>query len=98
MAAQKEEFDVILMDIQMPEVNGFEATATIRKRAASTGRHVPIVALTVDAMKEDRERCLSAGMDAYSTKPVRPNELFAAIERVRATRPVSAEVIEDSRK
>jgi two-component system, sensor histidine kinase and response regulator len=98
MAAQKEEFDVILMDIQMPEVNGFEATATIRKRAASTGRHVPIVALTVDAMKEDRERCLSAGMDAYSTKPVRPNELFAAIERVRATRPVPAEVIEDSRK
>jgi CheY-like chemotaxis protein len=98
MAAQKEEFDVILMGMQTPEVHGFEATATIRKREASTGRHVPIVALTVDAMKEDREACLSAGMDAYSTKPIRPNELFAAIARVRATRPVPAEVLEDARE
>ena len=72
MAAKKEKFDVILMGMQMPEVHGFEATATIRKREASTGRPVPIVALTVDAMKEDREGCLSAGMDAYSTKPIRP--------------------------
>lgn len=72
------------MDIQMPEMNGFEATAAIREREASAGRHVPIVALTAYAMKEDRERCISAGMDAYITKPIRPNELFAAIESVTA--------------
>ena len=95
MAAQKEDFDVILMDIQMPEVNGFEATAAIREREASTERHVPIVALTAYAMKEDRERCLSAGMDAYITKPIRPNELFAAIESVMA-KPVPAGMVEDS--
>ncbi len=97
VATQKEEFDVILMDIQMPEVNGFEATAAIREREASTGRHVPIVALTAYAMKEDRERCLSAGMDAYITKPIRPNELFAAIESVMA-KPFPAEMGEHSRK
>ena len=84
LAARKEEFDIILMDIQMPEMNGFEATAAIREREASAGRHVPIVALTAYAMKEDRERCISAGMDAYITKPIRPNELFAAIESVTA--------------
>jgi CheY-like chemotaxis protein len=90
MTAQKEEFDVILMDIQRPETNGFEATAAIRKREASTGKHVPIVALTAHAMKEDRQRCLSAGMDAYITKPIRPDELFAAMDRVPGKKPVSA--------
>jgi two-component system, sensor histidine kinase and response regulator len=90
MAARKEEFDVILMDIQMPDVNRFEATAAIRKREASTGRHVPLVALT-RALKEDRERCLSAGMDAYITKPIRSNELFAASETVLAKKPCPRE-------
>jgi len=98
LAAQKEEFDVILMDIQMPEVNGFEATAAIRKREASSGKHVPIVALTAHAMKEDRERCLSAGMDAYITQPIRPKELFAAIESVMANKAVPAGMADDSRK
>jgi two-component system sensor histidine kinase/response regulator len=86
------------MDIQMPDVNGFEATAAIRKREASTGKHVPIVALTAHAMKEDRERCLSAGMNAPITKPILSNELFAAIESVLAKKPVPAGMADDSRK
>ena len=65
-------------------LRGPGTTAAIREREASAGRHVPIVALTAYAMKEDRERCISAGMDAYITKPIRPNELFAAIESVTA--------------
>ena len=60
----------------MPEMNGFEATAEIRKNEKSTGRRRPIMALTAHALKEDRERCLAAGMDAYVTKPIRPAELF----------------------
>jgi len=78
-AAQSAEFDVILMDIQMPEMDGFEATAEIRKREKFSGRRTPIIALTAHAMKEDRDRCLSAGMDAYVTKPINPAELFSAI-------------------
>jgi CheY-like chemotaxis protein len=74
-------FDVILMDVQMPEVNGLEATATIRRRERGPGTHVPIIAMTAHAMTGDRERCLSAGMDGYVSKPLRPDELFAAIDR-----------------
>ena len=81
-AMQDAEFDVILMDIQMPEMDGFEATAEIRKRQKNSGRRTPIIALTAHALKEDRERCLSAGMDAYVTKPIRPAELFSAIRNV----------------
>jgi CheY-like chemotaxis protein len=81
-AMQSADFDVILMDIQMPEMDGFEATAEIRKRQKSSGRRTPIIALTAHALKEDRERCLSAGMDAYVTKPIRPVELFSAIRGV----------------
>jgi len=81
-ATQKEEFDLILMDIQMPEMDGFEATAEIRKREKLTGRRTPIIALTAHALKEDRERCLSAGMDAYVTKPIRPAELFTVIQNI----------------
>jgi CheY-like chemotaxis protein len=75
-----EPFDVILMDVQMPELGGFEATAAIRERERDTGGHVPIIALTAHAMSGDRERCLAAGMDAYVSKPLRPPELFAAID------------------
>jgi PAS domain S-box-containing protein len=81
-ATQNAEFDIILMDIQMPEMDGFEATAEIRNREKLTGRRTPIIALTAHALKEDRERCLSAGMDAYVTKPIRPAELFGVIQEV----------------
>ena len=72
-------FDLVLMDVQMPEVDGYEATVCIRAREQTTGRHVPIIAITAHAMKGDRERCLQAGMDAYVTKPIRARQLFAAI-------------------
>jgi CheY-like chemotaxis protein len=75
-----EEFDLILMDVQMPEMDGFEATAAIRKAEIRTGRHIPIVALTAHAMKGDRERCLAAGMDAYLAKPIRPEELDEVLD------------------
>jgi CheY-like chemotaxis protein len=79
---EKEEFDVVLMDVQMPEMDGFEATAAIREREQSTGRHIPIIAMTAHALKGDEDRCLAAGMDAYISKPIRTNELFATIEKV----------------
>ena len=78
--AAQEPFDVILMDVQMPEMSGIEATAAIRKQEEGTGRHLPIVALTARAMAGDREQCLAAGMDAYVAKPVRATELFSAID------------------
>jgi signal transduction histidine kinase/CheY-like chemotaxis protein len=74
-------FDVLLMDVQMPEMDGLEATAAIRQAEAGTGRHLPIIAMTAHAMKGDEERCLAAGMDDYVPKPVVPSRLFEAIER-----------------
>ncbi|HSY30392.1 MAG TPA: MHYT domain-containing protein [Verrucomicrobiae bacterium] len=79
-ACSTQSFDLILMDIQMPGMDGLEATATIRKKEISTGAHIPIIAMTAHALKGDRERCLAAGMDGYVSKPIRTAELFAAIE------------------
>ena len=77
-----ETFDVVLMDVQMPEMGGLEATALIRDHERTAGGHVPIVALTARAMAGDREQCLAAGMDAYVSKPLRPEDLFTAIDSV----------------
>jgi PAS domain S-box-containing protein len=79
-AFTREPFDLILMDVQMPRVDGLEATRRIRSRERSTGRHIPIIAMTAHAMKGDRERCIEAGMDGYVTKPVDPDQLFNAIQ------------------
>jgi PAS domain S-box-containing protein len=73
-------FDVVLMDVQMPEMDGYEATTAIRRQEQLTGGHVPIIAMTAYAMKGDRERCLEAGMDSYISKPVRAQELFDSVE------------------
>src|SRR5262249_54019705 len=69
-------FDVILMDVQMPEIDGLEAASAIRREEAAHGGHIPIVAMTAYAMKGDRENCLAAGMDRYISKPIRAHELF----------------------
>jgi PAS domain S-box-containing protein len=72
-------FDVVLMDVQMPELDGLETTGIIRQREKETGQHIPILAMTAYAMKGDRERCLAAGMDGYVGKPIQPRELVEAI-------------------
>ena len=81
-AAGRSPFDVVIMDLQMPEMGGLEATRAIREREAGTGRHVPIVALTAHAMKGDRERCLAAGMDGYLSKPIDVSLLVATVEQI----------------
>jgi CheY-like chemotaxis protein len=80
-ALEKEHFDVVLMDMQMPEMDGFEATAAIRKMEGANDHRLPIVALTAHAMKGDCEKCLAAGMDGYLSKPIRPQELDAILHR-----------------
>ncbi|MGR7921358.1 response regulator [Zobellella denitrificans] len=80
-AVAQDNFDVVLMDIHMPVMDGLAATRAIRVREAEQGGHVPIIAMTASATKEDRERCLAAGMDDYVTKPFRAAELYAAVEQ-----------------
>jgi PAS domain S-box-containing protein len=79
-ALEEQPFDVVLLDVQMPEMDGLEVAAAIRAAERGSGHHIPIVAMTAHALKGDRERCLEAGMDAYVSKPIQPEELFRVIE------------------
>jgi signal transduction histidine kinase/DNA-binding response OmpR family regulator len=81
-ALASQQFDVVLMDVEMPEMGGFEATAVIRVQEQQRDTHIPIIAMTAHAMKGDRERCLDAGMDDYVPKPIRAAQLFQTIEAV----------------
>jgi CheY-like chemotaxis protein/HPt (histidine-containing phosphotransfer) domain-containing protein len=83
-ALEKDQFDLILMDVQMPEMSGVEVTTVVREKEKekNAGEHIPIIATTASAMKEDRERCLAAGMDAYISKPIEREVLFEAIEKL----------------
>jgi len=85
-ALKSDTFDLILMDVQMPGLDGLQTTEAIRAREQETGGHVPILAMTAHAMQRDRERCLRAGMDAYVTKPLSPEELYGAIEALLTER------------
>lgn len=87
---QKSTFDVILMDVQMPRMGGFEATAAIRRAEQGSPRHQPIIAMTAHAMQGDREACLAAGMDDYLSKPILPDELFRVLESFAPDREVSS--------
>jgi PAS domain S-box-containing protein len=88
-AVERQPFDLVLMDVQMPNMDGFEATAEIRLREQGTNRHVPILAMTAHAMKGDREQCLAAGMDGYIAKPIRPQEMLGAIAQHLHVEPVA---------
>jgi CheY-like chemotaxis protein len=90
-ATASDHFDIVLMDVQMPVMDGLTATAHIRTREHQTGAHVPIIAVTAHAMDEDRKRCLAAGMDDYLPKPIRSSDLFATITRFAPT-PAGADV------
>jgi PAS domain S-box-containing protein len=83
-ALTRQNFDLVLMDVQMPDMDGFEATRAIREREHDNGKHLPIVAMTAHAMQGDRERCLLAGMDGYVAKPIKSKELYSAIEAALA--------------
>jgi len=88
-ALDKGTFDLVLMDVQMPDMDGLEVTAAIRLREKASGGHLPIVAMTAHAMKGDRERCLEAGMDGYVTKPIQDHELWQAIRAVVRSAPAA---------
>ena len=85
-ALEKESYDLVLMDIQMPEMDGLEATAAIREKEKGSGIHQPVIAMTAHAMKGDRERCLAGGMDGYLSKPIRLQELDELLEAYVARR------------
>jgi CheY-like chemotaxis protein len=81
-ALERERFDVLLMDVQMPELDGIQTTTTVRHKERQTKLHLPIIAMTAHAMRGDRERCLQAGMDGYISKPIRADELLAVVEGI----------------
>jgi CheY-like chemotaxis protein/HPt (histidine-containing phosphotransfer) domain-containing protein len=80
--AEEGVFDLLLLDVHMPELDGFEVVQAIREQERTVGGHLPVIALTARSRKEDRERCLAAGMDDFLIKPIRPAELLAAIDRL----------------
>jgi signal transduction histidine kinase/ligand-binding sensor domain-containing protein/CheY-like chemotaxis protein/HPt (histidine-containing phosphotransfer) domain-containing protein len=95
-AVKSQKFDLVLMDVQMPLMGGFEATARIRELELSTGEHLPIVAMTAHAMKGDRDRCLDEGMDGYVAKPIQAKEIFRALEEaLNESRRTPAELEEE---
>jgi signal transduction histidine kinase/DNA-binding response OmpR family regulator len=83
-ALEKNHYDLVLMDMQMPEMDGFEATRILRERENATGKHQPVVAMTALAMNGDKERCIAAGMDGYLSKPIRPQELDEVLDNYLA--------------
>jgi CheY-like chemotaxis protein len=91
-------FDVVVMDLQMPEMSGFEAVQAIRARENSTGHHVPIVALTAHAMQGDRERCLEAGFDGYLTKPIDVDRLVSTVEQFAAGQEAPTAAVVEARQ
>jgi two-component system sensor histidine kinase/response regulator len=86
---QQKSYDLILMDVRMPTVDGLEATRRVREMEGSTGRHTPIIAMTAQALTGDRERCIEAGMDAYISKPLSKSALADVIESTLATQTAS---------
>jgi two-component system, sensor histidine kinase and response regulator len=93
-ALEKGSFDLVLMDVQMPEMDGFQATATIREKEKRSNAHLPVIALTAHAMKGDREKCLAGGMDGYLTKPIRPQELDGILEGYMNRRTSASELVD----
>jgi PAS domain S-box-containing protein len=85
VALQREAIDLVLLDVQMPEMDGFEAARAIRKDEAGKNRHIPIIAMTAHAMTGDRDRCLAAGMNGYIAKPIRAHELLSLVENTMAS-------------
>jgi two-component system sensor histidine kinase/response regulator len=98
-ALERESFDLVLMDIHMPDMDGFEATSSIRARERFSGKRLPIIAVTAHAMAGDRDKCLAAGMDAYVSKPIRKSELMEAIATlVTNGKPAAVPRLDDSAK
>jgi CheY-like chemotaxis protein len=90
---ERQAFDLVLMDVHMPVLNGFEAVAALRRREADVGGHLPVIALTANAMKGDRERCLEGGFDGYVSKPIDAQLLFAAIGSLAAPAPAEEKTV-----
>ena len=93
---KRQHFDLILMDVQMPEMDGFQTTAAIRHKERRSGGRVPIIALTAHAMAGDRERCLAAGMDAYTSKPIRMEDLNKEVRCLRIRKTVEVRALEEA--